>query len=99
LLCKFIYCPLDQIASLSWFPKANIWEGSGYNTKHWNQECEDFYINRRADIMKGAVPLGAREWRQKIRKNRQTPKLIVQTNKAALSFLQSSQADFLTRST
>jgi len=41
----------DQVASL--FPKANIWEGSRYNVRHWNQDCEDFYLCRRADIMQG----------------------------------------------
>jgi hypothetical protein len=92
----FFYCVPDQTASLSWFPKANIWESSGYNVRHWNQDCEDFYIRRRTDIMQGrGVPFSAREWRQKIRMNRQAPQLIVQINKAALSFLQSSQADFL----
>jgi hypothetical protein len=96
-VCEFIYCFLDNGALLSWFPKANIWESSGYNVRHWNQDCEDFYLRRRADIMQGGgVPLGAREWRKRVRMNRQAPQLIVRMNKAALSFLQSSQADFLT---
>ena len=95
-LCGFIYCFLDDTALLSWFPKANIWESCGYNVRHWNQACEDFYLRRRADIMQGSGPLSPSEWRQDVRMNRQAPKLIIQMNKAALLFLQSSQADFLT---
>ena len=90
------YSP-DQTASLSWFPKANIWEASGYNVSHWNQDCEKFYLNRRTEILAGTgVPLTSRQWRQKLRMNRRAPKLIVQINKAALTFLQSSEGDSLT---
>jgi len=79
----------------SWFPRTNVWESAGLNVHLWNKECEDFYLKRRAAILDGnAVPLSGNQWRQQMRFCQQAPKLVVQMNKAALSFLQSSQADF-----
>src|SRR5277367_5734285 len=86
----------DQTAKYSWFPRANIWEGSGLNVGFWNQECERWYLKHRSKILDGtAVPLSARGWRQKIRKDRRAPQLSVKMENAALAFLQSSQGDSL----
>ncbi|KAF8960572.1 hypothetical protein BDZ97DRAFT_1616205, partial [Flammula alnicola] len=78
----------NQIAIQSWFPRYNTWDGSGLNVGHWNDECEEWYLKRRDEILAGKTkPLSGNEWRQKLRMTRHAPKLVFQMNKAALSFL------------
>jgi hypothetical protein len=90
------YLP-DQKAICSWFPRASAWAAGGFNVRLWNQECEDFYLKRRSDILdRQAVPLSGNQWRNRLRMTQHAPKLVSQMNNAALSFLQSSQGDFLT---
>ena len=34
----------DQTAKFSWFPVNNVWNNAGFNVRHWNGECEAWYI-------------------------------------------------------
>lgn len=77
---------------MSWYPRRKAWEDSGFNVCHWNRDCEDFYLHRRADILAGkAVPLSGNAWRQKIRMTQHARTLMYKMNKEALEFLKSSQ--------
>ena len=88
------YSSSGQTAIYSWFPRANIWEGSGFNVGFWNQECERWYLKHRSKILDGtAVPLSGKDWRQEIRKYWRAPQLSIKMDNAALEFLQSSQGD------
>lgn len=82
---------------MSWWPRASAWNSSGLNVDAWTEECEEWFIHRRNAILSGeAVPLNSHQWRSQMHFSRQSPKLMLKTNVAVVSYLESSQADFLT---
>ena len=57
-----------QTAEVSWWPKRNVWESSGFNCGHWTVQCEEWFTRRVADIAAGvAKPRTAGEWRKALR--------------------------------
>lgn len=90
---------LDQMAIKSWFPRPNIWAKSGYNFGFWNEECEQFYLDRRATILSGSctTPFNVSEWRNRTRTTGgKNFRLSLKMEDSALAFLRSSQGDHLT---
>ena len=89
---------LDQEAIKSWWPRAGVWNAAGINVDCWTHACEAWFLEHRNRILSGqAQPLSGNEWRAALRMSRKAPRLIANMNTAALAFLESSQADFLTR--
>ena len=82
---------LDQTAKFSWFPVDNVWNNSGFNVGHWNEECEAWYIDRRREILNGGVqPQKSTKWRSALRMTRTASTVYYQTNLATLDFVKSS---------
>ena len=83
----------DQIAKLSWFPLDNIWNNTGLNVGHWNEECEAWYAGQRHKILNGqAQPQVSKKWRNSLRMTRAASTIYHHTKLAALDYVRSSFA-------
>ncbi|RDB20802.1 hypothetical protein Hypma_012080 [Hypsizygus marmoreus] len=56
-----------QTEDRSWFPKASVWELSGYNQGYWTADNEAWYQKRLVEIQHGAKPRNAKEWRNALK--------------------------------
>ena len=88
---------LGQTSKFSWFPLDNVWNTSGFNVGHWNEECEAWYIERRRQILTGnepekAQPQVSTKWRDSLRMTRAASRIYYQTKLAALNYIQTSFA-------
>ncbi|KAK0430306.1 hypothetical protein EV421DRAFT_1744215 [Armillaria borealis] len=65
-----------QVAYKSWWPLPYTWDAAGVNMGFWSDENERWYQQRLQDILDGkAEPLGAEQWRNKLRGYPATRKL------------------------
>lgn len=78
----------DKPKTVSWFPPANIWYGSGYSVGQWTEECEEWFKKHVSDIKSGNFrPIKSTDWRTHIRHSRAALKLAYQMKKGAASFI------------
>lgn len=60
-----------RCALLSWWPRQNIWNGSGMNIGCWTDGNEAWFTERLARIRDGtAKPMTSAEWRRRLKKDR-----------------------------
>lgn len=53
---------------LSWWPKVNIWDGSGLDLGRWTPFCEGWFKNRFQSLREGqAKPLTSAQWHKNLR--------------------------------
>lgn len=65
-----------QVAYKSWWPLPYTWDVAGVNMGFWSDENERWYQQRLREILDGkAEPLGAEQWRNKLRGYPATRKL------------------------
>ncbi|RDB19093.1 hypothetical protein Hypma_014474 [Hypsizygus marmoreus] len=79
-----------QTEDRSWFPKASIWDASGYNHGYWTADNEAWYQRRVHEIENGAKPKNASEWRAAMGEVRRNPvvKFKKRVSSASDKFLQ-----------
>lgn len=82
----------DNLSSrYSWYPRDRVWEASGLNVGHWNQECEDFFQNRSRNIFEGGNILSGEEWRNRLRLTKAAGSVRRKLDLATLAYLESLQ--------
>lgn len=68
-------------ADVSWWPKQSTWLSSGANVGYWSSSNEEWFQNRLSKIRQGlgtGKPLNAKEWRDALRYDKVTRKLMVE---------------------
>ncbi|KAK7681744.1 hypothetical protein QCA50_015091 [Cerrena zonata] len=58
----------EQTTDVSWWPKENTWNASGFNCGHWTTQCEEWYRRRCEAIAAGvAFPRKPKEWQSALK--------------------------------
>ncbi|KAK7679207.1 hypothetical protein QCA50_017785 [Cerrena zonata] len=58
----------EQTSDVSWWPKDNSWNMSGFNCGHWSLQCEEWFCRRRDAIVSGTGhPRKTKEWQSALR--------------------------------
>ncbi|KZP32143.1 hypothetical protein FIBSPDRAFT_685009, partial [Athelia psychrophila] len=70
-------CHETQVSHSSWWPKPNIWKGSGLDVGYWSPTCEVWYQKRLQAIHDGTATLRtATQWRSALLFYRKTPRFM-----------------------
>ncbi|KIP01510.1 hypothetical protein PHLGIDRAFT_55462, partial [Phlebiopsis gigantea 11061_1 CR5-6] len=78
LICG-VYKVLNGKSDVSWWPKQSTWLSSGANVGYWSSSNEEWFQNRLSKIRQGlGKPLNAKEWRDALRYDKATRKLMVE---------------------
>jgi hypothetical protein len=77
-----------NVKQVSWWPKHATWEGCGLDVGYWSSSCETWFQNRLRGIRNGtANPRTAREWKNALSYQKQTPIVMDNVRKAGDAFL------------
>ncbi len=77
-----------SVKQASWWPKHATWKGCGLDVGYWSSSCETWFQNRLRAIRNGtAIPRTAKEWKNALSYQKQTPIVMDNVRKAADTFL------------
>lgn len=76
----------EQHATISWWPKANVWETSGLNLGYWTPTAEKWFLRRLTRLHNGTEQAkerakGTKPWKKSVKYDGRT-KDLVQCNRS-----------------